>query len=52
MTYTRFSTIGKVVLLHQIWENEFRVKLKGFVKYDKSKIQTVWAHFQQELNEL
>lgn len=37
-----------------IWENEFRVieKLKGFVKYDKSKIQTVWAHFQQELNEL
>jgi len=37
-----------------IWENEFRIidKLKGFVKYDKSKIQTVWAKFQQELNEL
>jgi hypothetical protein len=37
-----------------IWENEFRIlhKLKGFVKYDKPKIQTIWAHFQQELNEL
>jgi hypothetical protein len=37
-----------------IWENEFRIlhKLKGFVKYDKAKIQTVWAHFEQELNEL
>ena len=37
-----------------IWENELRriTKLKRFVKYNKSKIAEVWAHFQEELNEL
>lgn len=37
-----------------IWENELRriTKLKRFVKYNKSKIAEVWAHFTEELNEL
>jgi hypothetical protein len=41
-------------LTGMVWETEFRIieKLKGFVKYDKPKIQTVWNHFRQELDEL
>jgi len=27
-------------------------KLKGFVKYNKSKISEILAHFKEELNEL
>jgi hypothetical protein len=37
-----------------IWEDELRriTKLKGFVKYNKSKISEIFAHFKEELNEL
>ena len=37
-----------------IWENELRriTKLKGFVKYNASKISHVFSHFKEELNEL
>lgn len=37
-----------------VWEKEFRIidKLKGFVNYDKSKIQTIWNHFREELDDL
>ena len=37
-----------------VWEKEFRTirKLNGFVKYNRSKILTVWANFRQELDEL
>jgi hypothetical protein len=37
-----------------IWEDDMRriEKLKGFVKYNESKIRQIWAHFTEELSEL
>jgi len=41
-------------IITEIWSDEFRVikKLVGFVKYDQSKILTVWHKFKHELDEL
>ena len=37
-----------------LWENEIRKieKVKGFVKYDKSKVEPVFNQFKEEIQEL
>ena len=37
-----------------LWENEIRKieKVKGFVKYEKSKVEVVFNQFKEEIQEL